>query len=155
MKMQDRIKAIRRYANMTQAEFATVLGLAPSSAAAWEKKNAQIPTESMQLLICKTFGVNKLWLETGEGEMLEAKSSESIAIENALRCVEDSPALRSFFAAWSRLNPQNRAVLEKFVEDYVADYQERLTAEAFARDRALLDEILPEDDSCDPLAEAK
>lgn len=69
--MRDRIKAIRKYVNMTQSEFGIALGLGATSAAAWEKKDAQIPTESMQLLICKTFGINKHWLETGEGDMLD------------------------------------------------------------------------------------
>jgi len=69
--MRVRIKAIRKYANMTQSEFGIALGLGATSAAAWEKKDAQIPTESMQLLICKTFGINKHWLETGEGDMLD------------------------------------------------------------------------------------
>lgn len=70
MEMRDRIKLIRKSVNMTQAEFGAALGLSPTSAAAWEKKDAQIPTESMQLLICKTFNVNKRWLETGEGDMI-------------------------------------------------------------------------------------
>lgn len=71
MEMRDRIKLIRKKTNKTQAEFGAALGLSPTSAAAWEKKDAQIPTESMQLLICKTFNINKHWLETGEGDMEE------------------------------------------------------------------------------------
>ena len=76
--MKDRIKAIRKRAGMTQAEFGIALGLGPTSAAAWEKKDAQIPTESMQLLICKTFGINKHWLETGEGDMLDSDHHDPI-----------------------------------------------------------------------------
>lgn len=152
--LPERIKELRKKLRLSQTEFGKKVGVSIDVIKNLEYGRST-PNKVLLSHICDVYGVNKLWLETGEGEMLEAKSSESIAIENALRCVEDSPALRSFFAAWSRLNPQNRAVLEKFVEDYVADYQERLTAEAFARDRALLDEILPEDDSCDPLAEAK
>ena len=71
MEMRERIKEIRKHAGVTQAEFAQALGLGPYGTANWEKKDAQIPTESMQLLICKTFGINKHWLETGEGEMLD------------------------------------------------------------------------------------
>ena len=140
MEMQDRIKAIRKHVNMTQAEFATSLGLGPYSAAAWEKKDAQIPTESMQLLICKTFGIDLHWLKTGEGEMFAGKSADEIAIENALRDVGGSTALRAFLSAWSRLNDANRAVLDKFVDDYVAEYQSRAAAESVARDETVFDE---------------
>lgn len=76
--MKERIKAIRKHAGLTQAEFGIALGLGPTSAAAWEKKEAQIPTESMQLLICKTFGIDKQWLETGEGDMHAARSSDPL-----------------------------------------------------------------------------
>lgn len=79
MEMRDRIKQIRKSANMTQAEFSTKLGLSPTSAAAWEKKDAQIPTEPMQLLICRTFNINKRWLETGEGDMMENSNEALLA----------------------------------------------------------------------------
>ena len=80
MEMRDRIKMIRKKAGLTQAEFSATLGLSPTSAAAWEKKDAQIPTESMQLLICKTFNINKQWLETGEGDM-DSKPNKTLMAE--------------------------------------------------------------------------
>lgn len=79
MEMRDRIKQIRKSVNLTQAEFSTALGLSPTSAAVWEKKDAQIPTEPMQLLICRTFNINKHWLETGEGEMMENTNEALLA----------------------------------------------------------------------------
>ena len=128
MEMQDRIKAIRKHAGMTQAEFSTTLGLGPYSASAWEKKDAQVPTEPMQLLICKTFGIDLNWLKTGEGEMFAGKSAEDLAIESALRAAGDSPAIRALLVAYSRLNEHNRAVFEQFVENYVAEYQAGVAA---------------------------
>lgn len=69
MEMRDRIKAIRNDAGLTQSEFSIRLGFAPTSAASWEKKDAQEPSEPIKLLICKTFGIREEWLKTGEGEM--------------------------------------------------------------------------------------
>ena len=140
MEMQDRIKSIRKHANMTQAEFSTTLGLGPYSAAAWEKNDAQIPTEPMQLLICKTFGIDLHWLKTGEGEMFAGKSAEDIAIENAIRDAGSSPAIRALLVAYSRLNDQNRAVFEKFVEDYVSEYEAQSAAESAAKDDSVFDD---------------
>lgn len=140
MEMQDRIKAIRKHVNMTQAEFATSLGLGPYSAAAWEKKDAQVPTEPMQLLICKTFGIDLHWLKTGEGEMFAGKSAEDIAMENAIQAASSSPAIRALLIAYSRLNDQNRALFEQFVEDYVSEFQAQATAESVARDDSVFDE---------------
>lgn len=68
MEMRDRIKLIRKQNNLTQSEFAVSLGLAPTSTTTWERKvNPQIPTDSMQLLICEKYGVNLKWLQTGKG----------------------------------------------------------------------------------------
>lgn len=69
MEMRYRIKAIRNDAGLTQSEFSTRLGFAPTSAASWEKKDAQEPSEPIKLLICKTFGIREEWLRSGEGEM--------------------------------------------------------------------------------------
>lgn len=133
MSMRERIKLIRKHFNVTQAEFATSLGLGPYGTASWEKRDPQVPTESMQLLICKTYGVNQHWLKTGEGEPFNEPSDEEV-LEDILREANASPAIRSFVAAWAQLDPQQQAVLEKFVADYVADYHRRAADAADAKD---------------------
>lgn len=67
--MRERIRNVRKNAGLTQQEFSVKLGYAPTSAASWEKTDAQEPPEPVKLLICKMFGVNEQWLRTGEGEM--------------------------------------------------------------------------------------
>lgn len=80
MEMRERIKLIRKEKNLTQAEFAVRLGLAPTSTSAWERKNnPQIPTESMQLLICEKFGVNREWLRTGTGSPFEPTLDDELS----------------------------------------------------------------------------
>lgn len=76
MELRDRIKMIRNDAGLTQSEFSVRLGFAPTSAASWEKKDAQEPSEPIKLLICKTFGIREEWLRSGEGEMKVASSAD-------------------------------------------------------------------------------
>lgn len=104
--MRERIKAIRKHMNMTQAEFGTALGLGATSASSWEKKDAQIPTESMQLLICKTFGVNKRWLESGEGDMLAAPAPDPL--DELARRYHLSPMSRGIVDGFVQLPPEQR-----------------------------------------------
>lgn len=104
--MRERIKAIRKHANMTQAEFGIALGLGATSASAWEKKDAQIPTESMQLLICKTFGINKRWLESGEGDMLAASAPDPL--DALSRRYHLSPMSRGIVEGFVQLPPEQR-----------------------------------------------
>ena len=142
MEMRDRIRAIRTHknVNMTQAEFSVSLGLAPTSAASWEKKsNPQIPTESMRILICTKFGVNRTWLETGDGDMFEpaTKSDETARM---IESVSNSPAMRSLLATWAQLSDENKAAFEAFAADYVEDYNRRRTEQALSVDQAIVDD---------------
>ena len=142
MEMRDRIRAIRTHksVNMTQAEFSVALGLAPTSAASWEKKsNPQIPTESMRILICAKFGINRTWLETGEGDMFEpAMQADETA--RMIESVSDSPAMRSLLATWAQLSDENKAVFEAFAAAYVEDYNRRVAEQAVSADQAIVDD---------------
>lgn len=142
MEMRDRIRAIRTHksVNMTQAEFSVALGLAPTSAASWEKKsNPQIPTESMRILICAKFGINRTWLETGEGDMFEpAMQADETA--RMIESVSDSPAMRSLLATWAQLSDENKAVFEAFAAAYVEDYNRRVAEQAVSVDQAIVDD---------------
>lgn len=121
MEMRERIKAIRTHknVNLTQAEFSVALGLAPTSAASWEKKaNPQIPTESMRLLICQKFGVNREWLETGKEPMFLEKPKAIAAAE-----LTDDPMIRAILEAYLDLDPQARQMFRKYFADVVARYK--------------------------------
>lgn len=111
MEMRERIRAIRtsEKVHMTQAEFSTALGLAPTSAASWEKKsNPQVPTETMRMLICEKFGVNREWLETGRGDMFTQQSHD-----DALKQAIDSPIVRRALESFLKLDePWQENVIE-------------------------------------------
>ena len=142
MEMRDRIRAIRTHksVNMTQAEFSVALGLAPTSAASWEKKsNPQIPTESMRILICAKFGINRTWLETGEGDMFEP-ATQAYETARMVESVSDSPAMRSLLATWAQLSDENKAVFEAFAAAYVEDYNRRVAEQAVSVDQAIVDD---------------
>lgn len=121
MEMRERIKMIRTHksVDMTQAEFSVALGLAPTSAASWEKKaNPQVPTESMRILICEKFNVNRHWLETGEGEMFLPKPESSLPAE-----LSNDPMIRAILEAYLDLDAQGRQTFQRFFSDVVARYK--------------------------------
>lgn len=137
--LSERIKELRAALHLSQTAFGEKVGVSIHVIKNIELNRAD-PNELLIAHIREVYGVSEHWLETGEGEMFETKSAEDIAIENALRSVGDSPALRAFFATWSKLNAQNRAVLERFIEDYVADYLAVKAADSIARDEAVFDD---------------
>lgn len=64
--MKDRIKKIRKHFKLTQQEFADRIGLKRNSVANYEI-GRNTPMEPIINSICKEFGVNEVWLRTGEG----------------------------------------------------------------------------------------
>lgn len=67
--MKEQIKALRNHLKLSQADFGAKLNSTRATVQAWEY-GLNKPSAAMQTLICQCYGVNRTWLETGEGEML-------------------------------------------------------------------------------------
>lgn len=87
--MKDRIKRIRKDANLTQATFAEAIGATRPMIAVYETGRV-VPDKSMQMLICSKFNVSERWLETGEGEPYKRG-----LIPQLVHALRNSPALLS------------------------------------------------------------
>lgn len=64
--MKDRIKKIRKEANLTQQEFADRLGVKRGTIANYEL-GRNTPIDAVISLICREFKINEEWLRTGKG----------------------------------------------------------------------------------------
>lgn len=64
----ERIKRIRKEADLSMATFGKRIGVNSSSVAKWETGENN-PSERTLKLICSEFHINYLWLTKGEGEM--------------------------------------------------------------------------------------
>ena len=119
--MYKRLKKLRNELEMTQQEFADVLGPARGNISAYEVgKNA--PSDAVISLICKTDfpkgRVNETWLRTGEGEMfIEASRDEQIAafVGGILKDEEDT-FQKKFISMLAALDESDWEVLQKMVE---------------------------------------
>lgn len=72
--MNNRIRQIRKKANLNQANFANAIGISQSG---YQKIEAGInnPSEQTIRVICSEFHINRHWLETGEGPMEEEREN--------------------------------------------------------------------------------
>lgn len=72
----ERIRAVRKAQKpkMNQDEFAKSLGATRRMQATYEG-DVVIPDETYKKLLCRTYHINSLWLETGEGEMIASETS--------------------------------------------------------------------------------
>lgn len=64
--MKDRIKKIRKAVGLTQKEFAEKLGLKQNTIATYEMGRIGV-SDAVIISICREFGINEVWLRTGEG----------------------------------------------------------------------------------------
>lgn len=66
--MESRLKTLRKKLRMSQTEFAHSLGVSTSAVGNWESGFQKIPEMRIEE-ICTVHGINRHWLETGEGGM--------------------------------------------------------------------------------------
>lgn len=72
--MENRIKKIRNFYNLSQEEFGEKIGVARNTIANYEIGN-RTPKVITIKSISREFNVNYLWLTTGEGDMFDEKCS--------------------------------------------------------------------------------
>lgn len=75
--MQERLKKIREYFDMTQSEFAKKLGIGQSTLAMMEVSKRDISDRHIKT-ICAICNINERWLRTGEGEMISDSDTFSL-----------------------------------------------------------------------------
>lgn len=75
--MQERLKKIREYFDMTQSEFAKKLGIGQSTLAMMEVSKRDISDRHIKT-ICAICNINERWLRTGEGEMISDPDTFSL-----------------------------------------------------------------------------
>lgn len=87
--LNARIKAIRKAAKLTQEEFGARIGIKQNSVALIEsgKRN---PSSKLILSICREFGINRTWLETGEGDKIDDRIWQHIDILPHASCRENN-----------------------------------------------------------------
>lgn len=117
--MNERIKLLRRFLNLTQQEFADRIGVKRNTIANYETGRND-PIDSVVSLICREFGVNETWLRTGEGDMMDPQADN--ALENLAREKGLSPAEVVLIEKFLNLKPEVRRALV----DYAVSVSEAL-----------------------------
>ena len=73
--MHERIKELRKYLGLTQAEFGEKIAMRQNGVAWLESGDRKI-TDRVITTICAVFGVDEIWLRTGEGEMFQTPTRD-------------------------------------------------------------------------------
>ena len=105
--LSERLQAVRKSANLTQAEFAKKIGVSPRALTNYELALREIPL-SVLTSVHKIFGTDFVWLAIGVG----LSNSESPA-DVATRVAK---AIKSFeLKQQTQLSPEKMAVVTKYL----------------------------------------
>lgn len=111
--LNERIKQIRIGSGLTQIQFANRINLSRNYIALIESGD-RAPSDRTISDICREFGVNEVWLRTGEGEPFQKQTREEQILRAAAQTVHGSNEFRkqvSFLLA--QLDENDWAELEK------------------------------------------
>lgn len=128
--MNNRIKELRtkylkeKYGRkITQQEFADRLGLSQNFI--WQiEKGERDPSDRTIADICREFGVDRIWLETGAGEPFKpVDRNEQIAAVLSRAIAGNDTARDRLIRAFSQLPDEMFDHAEKILEEIVANLQ--------------------------------
>lgn len=111
--MNNRIKEIRRKAELTQTQFGERIGLQQNSIARIEA-GTRVPSEAVIKAICREFHVRQEWLMSGEGPM--AVPTASKALDEVARRYSESRTFRAILDVYADLDDTSRTVFERYIE---------------------------------------
>lgn len=116
--MNERLKQLRKYFNLTQKEFANSLKLARTSVSSFENGKSK-PSSRTLTYICEKYQINEDWIRTGKGDMLLTISINKL--DNFISNLDPSDDdLLEIYDMISKLDYKNRKLLKeislKFLE---------------------------------------
>lgn len=121
----NRIKELRKFLNLTQAEFGEKIGLKPTAIGQMENGTRNV-TKRTKILLSEKYNVNINWLTTGEGTMfLEFPSEDEMAaaITNILDDIgcENSiyTLVKEALLKYELLDENSKKILENYVDNVI------------------------------------
>lgn len=119
MTQGERVKAIRKELNMTLEQFGEKLGVT-KTAISYVENNKRNLTEQMLLSICREFGVNEIWLRTGEGDVenMFAKLSDDdrYSINLGKLSITENQLAKNMLNAIAEASPEKLKHIEEFMK---------------------------------------
>ena len=117
MGIETRIKEVRKHFDLNQTEFGETLGVTRNMINTYEHGRVEAPATFIDLL-CIKYGVDQIWLETGEGEMFRKPSIDEEMAAFAAKVLSDpNPFKKRVFYAMSRMDDAAWEAFEQFWRD--------------------------------------
>ena len=118
--MKERIRQLRKTLGLNQADFGAKVGVKGNTIGNYEL-GLRNPSDLVILSICREFGVNELWLRTGEGgdeNMFTSVNDEDrFTINLAKLSNTENKFIQNTINAFAESSPEKLKVIEQFFKD--------------------------------------
>lgn len=114
MTQNERVKEVRKSLGLTLEKFGERIGVTRGSMSNIENGNRNL-TEQMTKSICREFGVDYIWLTTGEGEMFVDTDDDFIERIDRIMVGEDE-ARKNLFKFMLELSDEDIAALDRLMK---------------------------------------
>ena len=124
--MNERIRELRKTLGLTLEKFGANLGVGKTAISKIESGDRGL-TDQMFLAIVREYNVNPDWLRNGTGPMfLDAPDRNDFM--TAAAGLSDDPLVVSFLVEYAKLRPDERAVIQKYIDNILQRYKEEKDA---------------------------
>ena len=124
--INERVRQVRKTLNLTLEKFGAKLGVGKNAISRIETSKSNL-TDQMFLSIIREYNVNPDWLRNGTGPMfLDAPNRDDFM--TAAAGLSDDPLVVSFLVEYAKLRPDERAVIQKYIDNILQRYNEEKDA---------------------------
>mgnify|MGYP001096971268 CR=1 FL=1 len=117
--VNERIKKLRKALGLTQEKFAERLGIKRNTVATYEIGRNE-PIDAVISLICREYGVNEVWLRTGEGgdENMFTKIDEDdrYSLNLGKLSITENQTVRNMVNVIAEASPEKLKYIEDFMK---------------------------------------
>lgn len=124
MTQGERVKEIRKSLGLTLEKFGERLGVGKTAISNIEKGNRNL-TEQMTKAICREYGVDYMWLTTGEGEMFVDADDDLLASIDRIMAGENEFHKKLLRWCATSLSDEELAFLEKQIDKFIPDFSKK------------------------------
>lgn len=122
MEIKDRLKELRKSLNLSQDEFGNRLGVARNTIANYEI-GLRTPREATIVSICREFGVSRIWLTQGIGEMFEESDDTALDLIDQVMSGESDFA-KTLFKTFAKFDRRDWEDLERIIDKLIETKKE-------------------------------
>lgn len=117
--MNERLKLVRKKLGLTQQEVADRLHIKRNTFANYEL-GRNTPIDAVVTLICREFGINEVWLRTGEGGeanmFTKVKEDDRYSINLGKLSRSDNATAQRMINAIAESSPEELKIIEAFMK---------------------------------------